>query len=396
MLANAKPAPHAIPLFMSEIEAMGGAERSILALGRWLHAHCKPVYLLTYYDRVGLAQHADFPLPTIALNPANNVRAKTAALRQHFRAQPHTAPPPITSGYQPALHCALARTGRFHCLMHDTPSLFGGHTRSLKQRLRFAVSNWQIGRAMRRNRGVMIVTSQFLQEECRRDFHLQAEIARMGGLAQQHAFRPRPVIPTQPEPPGNAQRQHEGPTPANAKRLNLLSVSRIEANKRIDWMLDALATLEGGDAPLSQRADWRLDLAGKGSQLESMTARAHQLGLGSRVHFHGFVRDGELETLYDQAHLFLMPAVQGYGIPAIEALQRGIPVLLHRDSGVSDILLDTPWATVLTDGKEELAPRLAAMIDWLLANQHLAAPRPPDLPTEDAWAERVATLCGYV
>ena len=35
-----------------------------------------------------------------------------------------------------------------------------------------------------------------------------------------------------------------------------------------------------------------------------------------------------------------MPAVQGYGIPAIESLQRGIPVLLHRESGVSDILLE--------------------------------------------------------
>lgn len=353
---------------------MGGAERSILALGRWLHAQGKPVSLLTYYDRVGLQQHADFPLPTVQLNPPNNARAKVAALRQHFRRQPETAPPPITSGYQPALHCALARIGRFHCLMHDTPSLFGGEQQSLKQRLRFAISNWQIGRSMRRNQGTMIVTSEFLQAECKKDFHVQAEIARMGGLAHQHAFRPRPV----------------------QRHLRMLSVSRIEANKRVDWMLDALAALESGPNPLSHRVDWRLDIAGKGSQLEAMTSHARALGLADRVHFHGFVPDDELEALYDQAHLFLMPAVQGYGIPAIEALQRGIPVLLHRESGVSDILLNTPWATVLTGGKDELAPRLATIIDWLLTNQHLTAPPPPELPTEDAWAERVARLCGYL
>ncbi len=334
----------------------------------------KPVYLLTYYDRIGLAHHADFPLPTVALNPANNARAKVAALRSYMHAQPTAAPPPITSGYQPALHCALARTGRFHCLMHDTPSLFGGDHLSLKQRLRFAISNWQIGRAMRRNRGVMIVTSQFLQAECQKDFHLHAEIARMGGLAQEHAFRPRPV---------------QG-------QLNLLSVSRVEANKRIDWILEALATLEGGSSPLSHQTNWRLDIAGKGSQLEALTARAQNLGLGSRVHFHGFVSDDQLEILYNHAHLFLMPAVQGYGIPAIEALQRGIPVLLHRESGVSDILLDTPWATVLTEGKEELPARLAAAIHWLLANGQLTTPPPPQLPTEDTWAERVANLCGYI
>lgn len=365
---------HAIPMFMSEIEAMGGAERSTLALGRWLYAHGKPAYLLTYYDRIDLASHADFPLPTVALNPPANARSKVAALRQHLAGRPANAPAPITSGYQPALHCALARTGRFHCLMHDTPSLFGGERLSLKQRLRFAVSNWQIGRAMRRGGGKMIVTSEFLRAECRRDFGMQAEIARMGGLAHRHTFRRRPV----------------------RDELRLLSVSRIEANKRVDWMLDALATLEQGPAPLSGRTDWHLDIAGKGSQLEAVTARARELGLAERVHFHGFVSDADLEGLYDRAHLFLMPAVQGYGIPAIEALGRGIPVLLHRDSGVSDILLSTPWASVLTGGKDELAPKLKSMLDWVLTDDPLTAPPPPDLPTEEQWAERVATICNYI
>ncbi len=372
MSASAKPDLQAIPLFMSEIEAMGGAERSILALGRWLHEHGKPVYLLTYYDRVGLQQHADFPLPTIALNPANNVRAKVSALRRHFAGTPKAAPPPITSGYQPALHCALARTGRFHCLMHDTPSLFGGA--GLKQRLRFAVSNWQIGRAMRRTDGVMIVTSHFLQRECQRDFGVHAGIARMGGLGGQHTFRRRPV----------------------ENQLRMLSVSRIEANKRIDWILRSLATLEAGAQALSSQVDWHLELAGKGSELEAMRQQSEQLGLSQRVHFLGYVSDRELERLYDRAHLFLMPAVQGYGIPAIEALGRGIPVLLHRDSGVSDILLDTPWASVLTGDESEMAPRLAEMIDWLRSNSQMTAPPPPELPTEEAWAERVAQLCGYV
>ena len=386
MPASPHLSPDAIPLFMSEVEAMGGAERSILALGRWLHDHGKHSYLLTYYDRINLERLADFPLPTVPLNPAGNARAKVAALREHLRSRPQTAPSPLTSGYQPALHCAVAGTGRFHCLMHDTPSLFGGDRLTFAQRVRIAVSNRQIGRAMRRSGGVMIVTSEFLQQECQKDFHLHAEIARMGGLAHQHAFRPRPVTPASQTGIAGAQRQ---------PRLNLFSVSRIEANKRIDWLLDALSALEQAPSPLSARADWHLDIAGKGSQLQAMVARAQELGLQGRVHFHGFVPDDQLEALYDRAHLFLMPAVQGYGIPAIEALQRGIPVLLHRDSGVSDILLDTPWATVLTGGKEELGAKLAGMIDWLLTNGHLTTPPPAHLPTEELWAERVATLCGY-
>ena len=42
----------------------------------------------------------------------------------------------------------------------------------------------------------------------------------------------------------------------------MFSVCRIEANKRIDWILRSLAELEQAETPLSTRIDWRLDLAG--------------------------------------------------------------------------------------------------------------------------------------
>jgi glycosyltransferase involved in cell wall biosynthesis len=225
---------------------------------------------------------------------------------------------------------------------------------------------------------VTIVTSEYLRDECRKDFGVEAQIARMGGMEIAGAFRVRRVEAGEP--------------------LRMLSVCRIEGNKRIDWMLEALAELErgaGDAAPLSARVDWRLDLAGKGPLLEELQARAEALGLGERVRFHGFVPDAELERMYAEAHLFLMPAVQGYGIPAVESLNRGIPVLLHRESGVSDILLDTPWATVLHGGREEMTAKLREAVDGVLAGRHAAVPLPA-VPTEDAWAERVARLCGWV
>ncbi len=158
----------------------------------------------------------------------------------------------------------------------------------------------------------------------------------------------------------------------------------------------SLAALEAASARLSDRADWRLDLAGKGPMLEELTALAQTLGTrraasGSTA----LCQIDQLQALYDQAHLFLMPAVQGYGIPAIESLQRGIPVLLHRESGVSDILLDTPWATVLTGGPESLPPALSSAIEGVLRGAHHPAPL-PSIPTEDQWAEQVARLCHWV
>ena len=359
-------------IVLTEIEAMGGAERSVLALSRWLVQHDLPHHFVTYVDRVGLAAHADYPIDVVQLKPPMRAMKKVAALRRYFSARP-SAPAPLMSGFQPALHATLAGVRGFHCLMHDTPSLFeDASTLTAKRRLARWVSD-KIAAHGLRSGGHTIVTSEYLRDETRRVFGVEADIARMGGLSDPEAFHLRPVSNT----------------------LRLLSVSRIEANKRIDWILRALATMERDAVPLSGRLDWTLDIAGRGSQIETMQALASELGVADRVHFLGYISDAELQQIYAQAHLFLMPAVQGYGIPAIEALERGLPVLLHRESGVSDILRATPWATVIESGEEGMLPGLRKAIDGAVAGIQLQVPLPP-LPTEEEWAERVAMLCGWV
>ena len=320
------PAPGSRPIVFTEIEQFGGAERSALALCRWLYDRGIPSHIVAYSDRCNLANYATHPLPVIELK-ATGTRQRIRALGHYFKSRPSNSPQPLLSGYQPALHATLAGLRGFHDLMHDTPSLFDDpSTRTLKTRIRLALSNRIVARGLRSG-GNTIVTSEYLRAECRRDFGIEAHIARMGGLTTDTSshFRVRPVEPS--------------------ATLNMLSVCRIESNKRIDWILHSLAELEHATPSLSSRlppgSDWRLDLAGKGPLLGPLTQLATELGIADRVHFHGFVPDEDLQRLYDQAHLFLMPAVQGYGIPAIESLQRGIPVLLHRESGVSDILLST-------------------------------------------------------
>jgi glycosyltransferase involved in cell wall biosynthesis len=360
------------PIVMTEIEQFGGAERSVVALSRWLYQRGHPNHLVTYVDRCNLARYVAHPLQVIELKPAPGPRNKIAALRGYFRQ--HPSPKPLLSGYQPALHAALAGMRGFHVLMHDTPSLIGDpNARSTTTKLRVAVSNRIIGYGLRSG-GSTIVTSEYLRSECRKDFNVDAKIARMGGMSP--AAESPNIRPVQGQ-------------------LRMFSVCRIEANKRIDWIIRSLAELEQSETPLSSRIDWRLDLAGTGSLIPSLQQLAQSRGIGDRIHFHGFVPDEDLEQLFAQAHLFLMPAVQGYGIPAIESLQRGIPVLLHRESGVSDILLDTPWATVLTGGEDNMTQSLRSAIDGVLIGKHHAVSL-PHLPTEDSWAEQVATLCNWL
>jgi glycosyltransferase involved in cell wall biosynthesis len=366
------PPPNSRAIVLTEIEAMGGAERSVLSLSRWLYQQGLPNHVVTYIDHIGLTKYADHPLEVIELRPEMRAAKKVAALRRYFASQ-REAPKPLMSGYQPALHATLAGMRGFHCLMHDTPSLFEDAAKLNPKRLiARRVFDTVTGFGLRSG-GHTIVTSEYLRGECRREFNVRADIARMGGLTSANAFRPRPVT----------------------NKLRMLSVSRIEPNKRIDWILRALEQLEHEAPVLSARVNWHLDIVGKGSAQEAMQQLATNLGLAERVHFHGYLSDAELTKLYDTTHLFLMPAVQGYGIPAIEALSRGIPVLLHRESGVSDILRNTPWAVVI-DGKETaLLSGLRQAIDNTLAGAQLNAPL-PQLPTEEEWAARVAKLCNWL
>jgi glycosyltransferase involved in cell wall biosynthesis len=363
-------------LFIAEVEAWGGAERSFLALCDWLHRHSLPYRLVVYWDRIGLEQFASHPLNKTELNPANNPRSKILALRKYFASVDSAKDSfqPLVSGYQPALHATLAGLRGFHCMMHDTESLFGDWDlkKSWKRRLRLALNRRILHKGLGSG-GKTIVASEFLKRDTEQLYKVDATIARIGSSVEGISFRPRPI----------------------GAQLNMLSVSRVEINKRIDWILLALAEMECSPVPLSRKIDWHLDIVGQGAQLQEMQAMSRQLGLDSRVSFRGFVSDQQLSTLYDQADLFLMPARQGYGIPALEALHRGIPVLLHRESGISDILLDTPWAQVFEGGRENLKPAMEKMIHSVVAGFHLTA-MPPHLPTQDEWAEEMARLCGWI
>lgn len=361
-------------LFIAEVEAWGGAERSFLALCEWLHVHSLPYRLVTYWDRVGLEKFAAFPLIKTELSPENNPRSKISSLRKYFAHRPRNSPQPLMSGYQPALHATLAGLRGFHCFMHDTESFFDDWDlkKSWKTRLRRAANRQALHWGLASG-GKTIVSSDFLKSDTERLYGVAATIARIGSESHGVEFRPRKV----------------------GAELRMLSVARVEINKRIDWIVQALAHLENRRHPLSKEIPWRLEVVGGGSQLEKLRTLSHTLGLGERVDFTGFVSDERLAGLYDEADLFLMPARQGYGIPALEALRRGIPVLLHRESGVSDLLLNTPWAQVFEGGPENLGPALERIVRSVIAGNHLHV-APPNLPTQEDWAEQVARLCGWV
>jgi glycosyltransferase involved in cell wall biosynthesis len=121
------------------------------------------------------------------------------------------------------------------------------------------------------------------------------------------------------------------------------------AHKNHLVLLEAFAEVAATDREVS------LVLTGGAGPLEQLVGeRVRQLGLSERVLRPGRVGEEQLEQLYDRATAVVVPSrYEGFGLPALEAMARGVPVLAARAGSLPEVvppeaLLDpddvTAWA----------------------------------------------------
>ena len=80
-------------------------------------------------------------------------------------------------------------------------------------------------------------------------------------------------------------------------------------------------------------------LAGTGDMTPSLIELSAELGIGSRMLFTGFVDRHQASQLYAAADVFVMPSVsEPFGLVALEAMDHGVPVILSRQSGASEVV----------------------------------------------------------
>lgn len=80
-------------------------------------------------------------------------------------------------------------------------------------------------------------------------------------------------------------------------------------------------------------------VAGSGDMYHELLLKTAEAQVTASVLFSGFVRDNQKEKLLNRADVFLMPSVsEPFGLVALEAAQRGIPVIVSTNAGVSEVL----------------------------------------------------------
>ena len=80
-------------------------------------------------------------------------------------------------------------------------------------------------------------------------------------------------------------------------------------------------------------------IAGSGDMMDRMINRAAELGISDKVLFTGFLKGDDVHKAFQMADVYVMPSVsEPFGLVALEALKNNTPILISKQSGVSEVV----------------------------------------------------------
>lgn len=137
----------------------------------------------------------------------------------------------------------------------------------------------------------------------------------------------------------------------------VLYAGRITLQKGPEYFLDAARKV------LEYESNVLFVMAGSGDMEYKMINLAAQMGISDKVLFTGFLRGEELRSVFKLADVFVMPSVsEPFGIAALESIIHGTPVIISKQSGVSEIVQNALkvdfWDT------DEMANKILSVISY--------------------------------
>ncbi len=129
---------------------------------------------------------------------------------------------------------------------------------------------------------------------------------------------------------------HKSNRSAPQRDLQLVTVSRLTMSDRykgFDCLLKSVRLGLDCGLPL------KLQIVGTGDDLERLREVANSLGIQDAIRFRGALTDAELEQVYSESHVFVMPSKkEGFGIVYLEAMAAGLPCIAANHGGVPEVV----------------------------------------------------------
>jgi glycosyltransferase involved in cell wall biosynthesis len=138
----------------------------------------------------------------------------------------------------------------------------------------------------------------------------------------------------------NAIESNGSPAPFDAEQYSIrkdekivLFLGRITMQKGPEYFLAAAKRV------LDVMDNVKFVMAGSGDMIRRTIELAASMGIGHKVLFTGFLRGPDVEKVFKMADLYVMPSVsEPFGIAPLEAMSHDVPVIISKQSGVSEVL----------------------------------------------------------
>jgi glycosyltransferase involved in cell wall biosynthesis len=203
---------------------------------------------------------------------------------------------------------------------------------------------------------LFVMSGEYSTPEFRERFTLQARDAaeRADAIIAVSEFTRGQVISLLGVEPSRVHVVHHGirrlDFPAVERQNVILNVGAIQTRKNIARLVEAFETVD---------PSWQLVLAGTyGYGIENILPRIDSSPAHERILTPGYVSPEDLSAWYAKASIFAFPSLdEGFGMPVLEAMAAGIPVVTSNRSALPEVAGD---AAILVDPEstEELAQAL--------------------------------------
>lgn len=130
----------------------------------------------------------------------------------------------------------------------------------------------------------------------------------------------------------------------NLPRRFILGLGTLEPRKNFTGLIEAFS-----QSPVRETHHLVI-VGGKGWLYDDIFTVAENSPVADRIHFTGFVADADLPTFYNLADVFAYPShYEGFGIPVIEAMACGTPVVCANNSCLPEVAGQSALQITATD-----------------------------------------------
>lgn len=164
----------------------------------------------------------------------------------------------------------------------------------------------------------------------------------------------------------------------------VLFLARLTAMKGANYLLEAAKEVIKTDPNV------KFVFVGGGELLEDLIEQSVRLGIANKVTFTGFLTHDQVDMAYQKANVFIMPSVaEPFGITPLEAIKNGTPVIISKQSGVSEVLQNVLkvdfWDT------QEMANKILAILKYGVLAEELTNHSKRDLE-KISWTAQSAKI----